>query len=89
MCCERQAQLPYSAEDVLLGRVVPNADGFGDLGDRASFEVPDAKVTRSSGLIPSIAAATSPRQSALAARRSGSGETDAAVSTTSDNGAGA
>src|SRR4029079_775846 len=48
-----------------------------------------ANVTRSSGLIPSIAAATSLRQSALAARRSGSGVFEAAVSTTSDNGVGA
>jgi hypothetical protein len=76
---EREAQLPDGAEDVLLGRVVPDADRLRNLGNRSP----------SSGLIPSIAAATSLRQSALAARRSGSGVFDAAVSTTSDNGVGA
>src|SRR4029434_242507 len=66
---------------------MPTASAISAIGRPSKCR--SANVTRSSGLIHSIAPATSRRQSALAARRSGSGDADAAVSTTSDNGVGA
>ena len=41
---KRKPQFPDGAEDVLLGRIVPDADRLRNLGNRSPLEVPEREL---------------------------------------------